>query len=457
MKKLSVIALLSLSLFSIQANALVPLLVILGGGGTAMETAITASVAIHAAVIGIAFKDEISGVVSPTAAPLQVNLAPKVADRSSVPAGWAAGASQYASPVPPLTASGSGGGQSLPDLTEQNAIDACIATYNNLTCASGQTGSAGYWNQTSISTIHCTVDCKLSGYPYTVISNANSDITYGSGSGGVTPNVCPSGYTSSGSSCNLTAPESVPLPNDAKQTVKRTGNALAVPATDTDPLPQGTTASANVVTYTDPSSGGVTTITTDSVSGSSSVKYVRYDPAIGKTLTDTFNLDAPTDSNATSVSVSGVSHSESAGGGSLAAAAGGTLAGSSSAATGADTADGSNAIVNKLEELKNSATSDAERECKLHPDRLACKDAGEMPDTELLTNIDKNVAITPISVSNAAGICPADKTFTASNGFNVALSYAPVCEGASNIRPIIIALAWLSAALLLVGASRKDS
>ena len=445
MKKYSAIALLFFSLFSVQAKALTPLLLLLGGGGTAIETAVAASVAIHAAVIGIAFKDEISGVISPAAAPFQVNLAPKVADRSTVPAGWAAGASQYDAPISPA---------SYPLVTSSENSPSEVAYYTgamNSQVEAAQTANTGM-------EVHCTTTIVVHNAVLMCSFNGGAPSQLGNYAiTQVTTNNCGAGYSVSGANCVKTNPAAVVIPADSKQTVKRSGNSLAVPTNDSDPVPSGAVVTPQSVTYTDPSSGGVTTITTDSGSGSSKVTYQRYDAALGKTLTDTFNLDAPTSAESTSVSVSGVSHSESTGGGSLASAAGGTLTGSSSAATGADSADGSNAIVNKLEELKNSATLDAERECARHPERLNCKDAGTMDDTELLTNVEKNVAITPISVSSAAGVCPADKSFTASNGYHVVLSYAPVCSGATSVRPIVIALAWLSAALLLIGASKRDS
>ncbi|MDO4682767.1 MAG: virulence factor TspB C-terminal domain-related protein [Lautropia sp.] len=92
--------------------------------------------------------------------------------------------------------------------------------------------------------------------------------------------------------------------------------------------------------------------------------------------------------------------------------------------------------------------------CEEYPDILACKeldevDADEVPDMEM-----------PISLEMApgfarAGQCPADKTLTVM-GKAVSLSWRPICDLASGVRPVVIAFAALSAVAIVIGIARRD-
>lgn len=96
--------------------------------------------------------------------------------------------------------------------------------------------------------------------------------------------------------------------------------------------------------------------------------------------------------------------------------------------------------------------------CKEHPDILACQvfkpdELQPLP----VPNENKNLAITPDSGWGASSAsCPADKHATLSFG-PIAFSYEPLCLFANGIRPMVIALAWFSAALTFFGFARKDA
>lgn len=93
--------------------------------------------------------------------------------------------------------------------------------------------------------------------------------------------------------------------------------------------------------------------------------------------------------------------------------------------------------------------------CEKHPDILACQNLDEPSDTDLQT-LEKPISITPDSgwgAENAA--CPAPKMLNV-QGRQIAIPFDLFCTYMQGMRPIIIAMAWLSAAFILIGA-RENS
>jgi len=94
--------------------------------------------------------------------------------------------------------------------------------------------------------------------------------------------------------------------------------------------------------------------------------------------------------------------------------------------------------------------------CVLHPDSIACSTLGDPPDVPDVQKQDKPLSITPDSGwGPQTGNCPADLTYTTHGGIAVRFSYAPVCQGATTFRPVVIGLAWISAVLIFLGVSRR--
>lgn len=89
--------------------------------------------------------------------------------------------------------------------------------------------------------------------------------------------------------------------------------------------------------------------------------------------------------------------------------------------------------------------------CKKNPDSLACWDEGEPEDTDLEKK-NQGEGVTPVSMGGS-GSCPAPKT--ALNG-KVVFSYEPLCNFAGSINPVVIALAWLAAGYILIGAFKSE-
>lgn len=90
--------------------------------------------------------------------------------------------------------------------------------------------------------------------------------------------------------------------------------------------------------------------------------------------------------------------------------------------------------------------------CLENPNRIGCLDAGD-PNDETLQTKDVTLALTPVTVGGA-GSCPAIKTFTHA-GITYSFSYAPICTGATLIKPVVLAIAWLLAAYIVLGANRE--
>lgn len=90
--------------------------------------------------------------------------------------------------------------------------------------------------------------------------------------------------------------------------------------------------------------------------------------------------------------------------------------------------------------------------CVKNPDVLACAQLGEPEDVDL-QKITAGTAITPVSIGGV-GSCPAAKSVNYM-GANLQVSFTPICTAAGWINPIVLALAWLSAGFILIGAFKQ--
>lgn len=92
--------------------------------------------------------------------------------------------------------------------------------------------------------------------------------------------------------------------------------------------------------------------------------------------------------------------------------------------------------------------------CKRNPDILACQKYGEIKEPPKLQEQVIPMNIGPYG-SASAGSCPAPRQVSFF-GRPLSISYQPICDFATMIRPLIIGLAYLSAALIFIGAARRD-
>ena len=92
--------------------------------------------------------------------------------------------------------------------------------------------------------------------------------------------------------------------------------------------------------------------------------------------------------------------------------------------------------------------------CEKHPDIVACAKMDEV-EPEDVNNEDKTLTITPKGGwGSESAACPAPVTKQVA-GLSLEMSWQPFCDFASGIRPVVIAMAWLSAALMVLGIARK--
>ena len=91
--------------------------------------------------------------------------------------------------------------------------------------------------------------------------------------------------------------------------------------------------------------------------------------------------------------------------------------------------------------------------CELYPDILACaKPVFDTPDAGQIERKDKNVSITPDGGWGGGGSCPADRHFKAGGAV---FSFKTYCDFMTGIRPVVLAVAWLSAAFILLGLRKS--
>lgn len=93
--------------------------------------------------------------------------------------------------------------------------------------------------------------------------------------------------------------------------------------------------------------------------------------------------------------------------------------------------------------------------CSGHETRMGCMEQGDVPEGPDLKEQKINVAITPdAGWGPDTGSCPVDIPLSYM-GHSFGMSWSGICSFASMIRPIVLAMAWFGAALIVVGASKQ--
>lgn len=91
--------------------------------------------------------------------------------------------------------------------------------------------------------------------------------------------------------------------------------------------------------------------------------------------------------------------------------------------------------------------------CKAYPEIVACQELGEAEEEDLIGRT-VSVSFSPDASFHRAGHCPADRSVDVF-GQRVTFSMRPMCEFASSIRPLIVAMAAFVAAGIIIGAGRR--
>lgn len=87
--------------------------------------------------------------------------------------------------------------------------------------------------------------------------------------------------------------------------------------------------------------------------------------------------------------------------------------------------------------------------CLTNPNRAGCALLGEPPAAEAIPSQDIPITVTPVPFASVAG-CPSSLAFEAYGAKSI--SYQPMCDTMTTVRPLFLALASLTAAIVFMGA-----
>ncbi|WP_217361886.1 virulence factor TspB C-terminal domain-related protein [Paraburkholderia agricolaris] len=86
--------------------------------------------------------------------------------------------------------------------------------------------------------------------------------------------------------------------------------------------------------------------------------------------------------------------------------------------------------------------------CQLEPNASACAPLGTAPAAPPIPTSSANVSMSPWAVGAPDGVCPAPQVVTVL-GSPLSLSWDPVCQFVQKVRPLILAICALAAALIV--------
>lgn len=94
--------------------------------------------------------------------------------------------------------------------------------------------------------------------------------------------------------------------------------------------------------------------------------------------------------------------------------------------------------------------------CEKHPDIVACAKLGTPGQASPVPNENRDMVITPESgFGPASGSCPAPRTVQVS-GLQLSMPFDLLCDFATGINPVVVGLAWLTAAFTFMGIGRRS-
>ena len=98
-----------------------------------------------------------------------------------------------------------------------------------------------------------------------------------------------------------------------------------------------------------------------------------------------------------------------------------------------------------------TAKTDSKTDCDKYPKSIGCSEYGTIPipDTLPTTNVSLNLNVGGYSL----GECPAPQSLSMTRG-TFSLSNQPLCDMATGIKPLFIALAYLAAGYVVLGSVR---
>jgi hypothetical protein len=93
--------------------------------------------------------------------------------------------------------------------------------------------------------------------------------------------------------------------------------------------------------------------------------------------------------------------------------------------------------------------------CEEGDQSVGCAELGDPPASEDVTNENRTLTFGPASGFSHASTCPADKVVQLAH-VTLTFPFTLLCDAADMARPIVLAVAWLSAAFVFVGIARKE-
>lgn len=116
------------------------------------------------------------------------------------------------------------------------------------------------------------------------------------------------------------------------------------------------------------------------------------------------------------------------------------------------TANTSNPTPSAVPNAKNTPPVDVPKtDCQLHPLAVGCLELGTVAASEVIPTSNISLALSPTSLG--AGFCPSPNIVNYSKG-SLSVSYQPLCNLATGVKPLVLALAWLGAGLLVLAPVR---
>lgn len=114
-----------------------------------------------------------------------------------------------------------------------------------------------------------------------------------------------------------------------------------------------------------------------------------------------------------------------------------------------------NPVVDGVEAGKDDSPKPDDRDfCDKHPDVLACQKLDEPEDPGKLPVKEVEFNFKPESGFAGSASCPAPTTVNI-HGNVISISWQPFCNSLDMIRPFMLAMAWLSAAFIMLGARQE--
>lgn len=167
-------------------------------------------------------------------------------------------------------------------------------------------------------------------------------------------------------------------------------------------------------------------------------------PSFAPTLGDDLGIGAGVGAQGNSSSSGALSYIPSSG----TSSDGSGPAGNPSSGTGTGTSTGTGTDTSTGASGTSTTSSSTADFCQQDPTASACASLGSAPSAPALPSSSVSVSMAPWTVGPAFGLCPAPVAVSFLNA-QISLSYGPVCLVAQKIRPVVLAICGLLAALIV--------